>query len=253
MQGARSVLTAVLLLALPALSCPAWSEEPPGKVTITYTGDGRERPLLPLDSFARTLGELAELLVVRSEVEAAQKAMLRASRRGSRSAMRIERDGAVIEGENHYIAGRTKRMREIRPGYTAVIVGDTLCYTEFMKPPSCQQAHYTFGLPDINWKAVSAASRAPAACAHGECTLLEITHHRTMAVPIRGRIIDMVDPATSLVEQITIDAASRPVTITSREYLDGELVASAQETFDFHSPVEPIELPADRDLAGEGD
>lgn len=201
--------------------------------------------MLLADKYATEIIAPAELEAVMKDLGRGQRAFMSASRDGGKSMTRIDRfDGSIVEGESHFFSGRLPRLREIRPGYTAIIVGDRLCYLQAMDEPSCGPANYYLGLPEIDASLVADAKRHMADCAFGECLVLEIATVRTMSLPIKGKERTLVDSDAQIEYTITIDPESmKPVSVVTLEYRSGSPVARAEEIFDLDAVVDPIELP----------
>lgn len=239
-------IVAGTLLACVFSGCTAVPEKP-RVVRFEVSDTGRE--LFPLETFRPEVEALEDQAAVDRALEGARRALRRAARAGLGSSMRLEQaDGSVIRGVNHYrLDGGVARMREVRPGYTAVIVGETLCYIDPMAEPDCRPAAYDFGLPQFTWGAVVRAVRETVQCDQGRCIALEVKEFEVLTFE-SGLVL--VDPGAHRLVRLVLEADTRrPISVTSAHFRDGEQEATATEVFDYRADVPPIELPAG---TGEG-
>lgn len=236
-------IVAGILLACVLSGC-ATAPEKATVVRFEVSDTGRE--LFRLESFRPEVEALEDQAAVDRALEGARRAFRRAARVGVGSSMRLERaDGTVIRGVNHFrLDGGVARMREVRPGYTAVIVGESLCYVDAMEAPDCEASDFEFGLPRFTWGAVVKAVRETVDCGQGRCTALEVKEFEVLTLDA-GLVL--VDPgAYRLVRVVLEPQTRRPISITDMRFRDGERVATATEVFDYEAEVPPIELPAGR-------
>lgn len=237
-SGFSQMLLVVLIFSISPL-------EAADKREIVYAELDDGRRLLPLSSFSAESGARVEFEHVRAEFDAVQKAFLRASRRGASSTTHIERsDGTLIDGRNEFFSGRKVRLREIRPGYSAVIVGGTICYLDPIELPTCGPVQIYLGLPEMAWEAVTRAEIRPGGCDERPCFQIELQENKVFSLDVEGAPRSFVDPHAYWSYRILVDAGSRrPISVETDEYRDGEFVAAAKETFDFDSGVSSINLP----------
>lgn len=180
----------------------------------------------------------------------ANQALLERARQGVRATVVLQHaDGSAGQGYDEYINGTPLRLREIRPDYEAIGVGDTVCRREPDAGLTCEQAEFYLGLREVEESGVRRAQSSFADCGMSRC-----------------RRIDIEQTAGDAAELTEFLGGNQPVTVDGERYVMTLLVREdglpfaltestwsgtgtteglATYTFDYDTPVNPIELPAE--------
>ena len=178
----------------------------------------------------------------------ADQALLERARRGVRSTLTfVDLDGTTHEGVNEIISGTPHRMREVRPDYEAVGVGDVICtQTQDSNVPVCEEGEFEPGLRMLDDSAIVLASSTVAKCGRATCRRIRIEQTSTPWADVEKVLKRKQASADEvrLVVSLLVTDDGLPYSQAEWRWSGGKHVeGQATYLFDYDTPVSPIELP----------
>lgn len=179
----------------------------------------------------------------------ADQALLKRARRGVRSTMTmVGPDGSSIEGFDEVISGTPNRLREVRPDYEAVGVGDVICtQAKGSSAPVCEEGEFEPGLTELGDSRILRATSTVARCGRATCRRVRIEQAHTPWAEtvklLKREKASMEEGRRVIILLITED--DLPYSLVEWESSDGKRVeGKATYLFDYDTSVPPIDLPS---------
>lgn len=177
----------------------------------------------------------------------ASRELLERARHGVRAEVVLEYpDGSSGKGLDEYISTTPLRLREIRPSYEAVGVGDTVCTKQAGEAMACDEGDFYIGIREFDESAIRRAQFSMEACAASSCRRVDIEQQtvpwEALQSLLQGQVQEEREARQIL--SLLIREDGLPYSFTESTWSEGRLVeALATYRFDYDVEVNPIELP----------